>query len=334
MDTVIVAPNPEADALIEALEDLAGRLRLRIRVERRATLPPESPWPDDVVAGVWIDARAADRIDIRMTSVRPHSEPRSFERSLAREGSTAVVVEAVAQVVRAALESMLAAPPEVPADVPSASPAPEPPAPEPPEARLAAAPKRVGSSGLGVDVTAFGSERAMNARSGPVLGVGAALEVSSKLDAWRPSVWLSAAYNARFDVQSGPITFDVGTSSFRLMPGVALVELDAMQVDVDVGGGLDLFRVAPLVVRREQATFGDTMNFVDPVLAGQLLMRLRLVSQVRMTFGFGLDYDFVPRDITVPGGPRGTFEPWRLRPALSLGLCVPLSSGGACMNAR
>jgi hypothetical protein len=338
VDAAIAASKPEADALVEAIEDVAGRLGLRVRIERRDDRPPSSVWPDDVVAGVWIDARAPDRIDIRMTSVRPGSAPRSFERSLAREGSNAVVVEEVAEVVYAALDSIRASAPEPPRAIESAPETRAPAAPDASEGAVHAVSPRVRGQGFGLDAIAFGSERAMSARSGPVLGVGAGADVSFGRVPWRPSVWLSAAYGTRFDVQSGPVTFDVAASSFRLMPAVAILELDVMQMDLGVGGGVDLFRVAPLVVRNTQAAFGQPTTFADPVATGQLLVRLRLVSQVRMTFGFDVDYDCAPHEVSVPGGrpgrPPDTFEPWGLRPSLALGLCVPLSSGGACTSPR
>jgi hypothetical protein len=338
VDTAIAASNSETAALVDAIDDLVGRLGLRVRVERRESPPAYSSWPDDVVAGVWIDARSPDRIDIRMTSVRPGSSPRSFERSLPREGSNAVAVEDVAQVVRAALESMRASGADAPAAAASASAAPAPSAPDSPAVAVHSAPLHVGPRGFGLDAIAFASERAMSARSGPVFGVGAGFDVSLGHAPWRPGVWLSAAHGSRFDVQSGRVTFDVGASSFRLVPTIEILELEVMQVDVGVGGGLDLFQVAPLVVRDAQAAFGETASFADPVATGQLLVRLRLVSHLRMSFGFDVDYDCAPHETSVSsGGPRGphdTFAPWLLRPALALGLCVPLSRGGACMSPR
>jgi hypothetical protein len=338
VDAAIAASKPEADALVEAIDDAAGRLGLRVRIDRRDDGPPSSAWPDDVVAGVWIDARAPDRIDIRMTSVRSGSAPRSFERSLAREGSNAVVVGEVAEVIYAALESIRASTPEPPRAIESAPPDTRAPAAsDASEGAVHAVSPRV-REGFGLDAIAFGSGRAMSARSGPVVGVGAGVDVSFGRVPWRPSVWLSAAYGSRFDVQSGPVTFDVAASSFRLTPGVAILELEVMQMDVGVGGGIDLFRVAPLVVRNTQAAFGQPTTFADPVVTGQLLVRLRLVSQVRMTFGFDVDYDCAPHEVSVAGGrpgrPPDTFEPWGLRPSLALGLCIPLSSGGACTNPR
>ena len=338
VDTAIAGSTQEADAFVEALGDRVGRLGLRLRVERRQDAPDETSWASDVVAGVWIDARSPGRIDLQMTRAR--GTPRSYDRSLVRDGSTAVVAEEVAQVVGAALESILATQPDD-AAIPAASDAPiaPPQAPAPPEANPPPPPARVTpSAGIGLDALAFVGERAMSALSGPVLGAGAAIVVSAQRAPLHPSLMVSGAYDARFDVQRAQVTFDVGSSSLRLIPGVELVDIDALKVDVGVGGGIDLFEVSPLVVRESLAVFDTPTRVVDPVVDAQLLMRLRLASQVRMIFGFNLDYDCALHTTTAPddhpGAPRSTFEPWRLRPAIEFGLCVPLTSAGGCAKAR
>jgi hypothetical protein len=337
-DAAIAATDTEATALVAAVEEVAARLGLRVRVEHRDAPPADASWPDDVIAGVWIDARAPDRIDVRTTSVRAGSPARSFARSLARAGSPDVVVDEVAEIVRAALESVRASRLD-PADVdPGRRTAP---APEPPPTASTPSLSHEGPHGFGLDLIAFGSERAMSARSTPVLGAGAALEASFGRAPWRPSLWLSAAYGSRFDTEGGAVTFDAGASSLRLMPGVGLLDLDAMQLDLDVGGGVDFFGVSPLIVRGTQAMVGPTTRYADPVVTGQLLMRLRLVSQVRLTFGFDVDDAFAtatthPTSVGIGRGtgPRDTFVPWTVRPAVAVGLCVPLSNGGACTNTR
>ena len=333
VDVAIAGSDREADALVAALGDRVPRLGLRMRVERRQEAPPESSWPSDAVAGVWIDARATDRVDVWMTIARPDGSRRGYDRSLAVEGSVAVVAEEVAQVVGAELESMQASAPTptrgVPAAPPETAPRPAVPTPPSPPAR----------GGFALDLLALVSERAVSSLSGPVFGAGVAADVSVGRAPWRPSLWIGATYDARFDaMQTRQVTFDVGTTSFRLLPSVELIELQAMQVDVGVGGGLDLFQVAPLAVRGSMAVIDPPQRSLDPVLAGQLLMRLRLASRVRMVFGFALDYDCLLRSTTVPddrpGGHPSAFEPWRLRPAAQFGLCVPLSSRGACADPR
>ena len=289
---------------------------------------------------MWIDARAADRIDIRLTTPGRGVPPRTYDRTLARGGSAAILAEEVAQVVRAALESILETAPQGPAsalDEVSSKPAAS--APVSPDDVPPAAPRShvQSSARFGLDAVAFVSERAISAVAGPIFGAGAAVTASVGRAPWRPTLWLSGAYDPRVDVQNGQVNFDVSVASFRLVPGVELVQLDALQADLGVGGGIDMFQVTPLVVRASRAVFDQPTMAVDPVLAGQLVMHLRIASQLRMTFGFNLDYDLSVHNTTPAdhaGGPHDLFELWRLRPSTELGLCIPLWGEGACASAR
>jgi hypothetical protein len=328
-----MASSAEAEALAQAFAELGPRMGLRMRVAREEDAPSSPPSSGDVFARVWIDARSGDRVDVRIAPVAGGARP--YERWLPRDGSVAVVTDEVAQVVGAALESMVAVEPRVTihdgADgSPDVGPAPTNASPAPPSP----APAHSGQHGFGLDLAAFGSEEAISAGSGPVFGAGAAVAISAGRAPWRPSLWISGIYDTRFDVRNGNATFDAGTTSFRLVPSVELLELDVAQVDLGVGGGLDLFRVAPLVVRSSTAVFDSRSTSADPVLTGQLLIRLRLAPQIALLCGFDLDYDWAPHPTTVagdrPGARRGEFDPSEFRPSVEFGLCVSLSSGGAC----
>jgi hypothetical protein len=334
VDVAVMASSAEAEALAEAFAELGPRMGLRMRVAREEDAPSSPPSSSEVFARVWIDARAGDRVDVR---VAPAAGARPYERWLPRDGSVAVVTDEVAQVVGAALESMIAVEPRDPIDdraggSPEVGPGPTNAVPPP------SSPAHSGRHGFGLDLAAFGSEEAISAGSGPVFGAGAAVAISAGRAPWRPSLWISGIYDTRFDVRNGNATFDVGTTSFRLVPSVELIELDVAQVDFGVGGGLDLFRVAPLVVRSSTAVFDSRSTSADPILTGQLLIRLRLAPQIALLCGFDLDYDWAPHPTTVaadrPGARRGEFDPSEFRPSVEFGLCVSLSSGGACSRPR
>jgi hypothetical protein len=332
VDVAVMASGAEAEALAEAVAELGPHMGLRMRVAREEDAP-SSPSPGDVFARVWIDARASDRIDVRIASAAGGSRP--YERQLPRDGSLAVVTDEVAQVVGAALESMVAVEAREAVSggadgAPKVGPGPTPASPAP----ASAAPEHSGQHGFGLDLAAFGSEEAISAGSGPVFGAGAAVAISAGRAPWRPSLWISGIYDTRFDVRNGSSTFDASTTSFRLVPSVEVIELDVAQVDFGVGGGLDLFRVAPLVVRSSTAVFDSRSTSADPLLTGQLLIRLRLAPQIALLCGFDLDYDWAPHPTTVagdhPGARRGEFEASEFRPSVEFGLCVSLSKGGAC----
>jgi hypothetical protein len=340
VDVAVSDPsNDEADALVQAFEDLGASSRLHMNLSRRGDEPPEVPWPDDVLARVWIDAREPDHVDIRVSrrGGGPLPAPPE-ERVLPREGSRAVLVEAVAQVLRAELDSMAdidAQESAVPADAPATPIPPAPEAPRPPS--LHDAEKKPGGSSA-LDLAAFGTEEALSARSGPVTGAGVGLGVSAGRAPWRPGLWASASFDSRFDAQGGQVVFDVAATSFRLVPTLEVVELEAAQLDVGVGAGLDLLRVSPLVVRSSNAVLDTPVRWADPVVTGQIVMRLRIAPQVSATFGLDLDYDLSPHVTDVPGNRpgtwRGSFELWQLRPTVSFGLCVRLWGDGAPGRSR
>jgi hypothetical protein len=330
------APAPQFDALVVALEDMVRHLDLRLRIERRTEFSPEPSGQDDVLAGVWIDASAPDHVAI-VVSRPTGSTNRTYARSLTREGSAAVVAEQVAQVLRASLESILTDVPEEPAPATTNAPPPDAPGAPSPSTTIepAAAPR---PAGFGVDLLAFGRERATSAQSGPVLGLGAALAVSLPQPLRRFSVEASATYDPRYDVHNGPANDSVDGASFRIVPSVALVALEDLRVDLGVGGGVDLFEAAPLVVRASMAVFEAPVKTVDPVLTGQLVMRLRLAAQLGLFFGCAVDYDPAAGPTPVHTGhssqPPPTFEPWRVRPAATFGLCIALLPGSACAKVR
>jgi hypothetical protein len=321
---IVSATTADGDAIVEALGDLGARTDLRLTFERRGELP-DAPWADDTLARAWIDARAPDHVDVRI--VRRGAAP--YVRVLHREGSIAVVAEAVAQVMRGAVDSMVAmetppdaAPPLVPPPPPAMDPADLP----PPES--SPAPPVVPRSSLAVDVAAFGSEEALTSKAGPVFGAGAGAAVMAGHAPLRPGLWAAAAFDSRFSVQNGQVTFDVATTSFRLVSTLELVDLDVAQLDVGLGGGVDLLRVAPLVERPTGPVIDTPTSSVDPVLTGQIMLRLRLAPQVAILTGFDLDYDWTSHEETVvsdrPGGRHGTFDPWKVRPAVVFGLSVRL----------
>jgi hypothetical protein len=319
----VSATTADGDALVEALGDLSARTDVHLTFERGEGAPADGPWAGDALARAWIDARAPDHVEVRIT--RPGAIA-PYERVLNREGSIAVVAEAVAQVMRGAIDSMVAM------DAPDAAPPPPPaatidPADVPPPDVPPAAP-RLPRSRTAVDVALFGSEEAITGGTGPVLGAGAAVAVMTGKAPLRPGVRVTAGFDSRFSAPSGQVTFDVGVTSFRVVPTLEVVDLEVAQLDVGLGAGLDLLRVSPLVDRPMGPTVEPPQNAVDPIATANLAMRLRLAPQVALLLGFNVDYDWTSQQETVlsdkPGGRRGTFDPWNLRPSVFFGLSVRL----------
>jgi hypothetical protein len=328
------AADNDAEALAVELRDAVQRLDLRMRLEHG--LEPPASWPADALAGVWIDASRADRVVIAVTDLHGRPDAQRYARTLPREGSVAVLSEQVAQVVRASLESILAMETErASSEVRDAGGDLVRDASAPPDAASTEPPGAVATS-VGVDVAAIVSEQAASANSGPVFGVGGAARVA--VPAWRLGLVASGGYEPRFDAQSQPPITEVSVASFRLMPTVALLDLDALEADLGAGGGLDVFSVAPLVVHRSMAAFDGSVTKVDAVVSGQLALHLRLTGYLSLLVAFDIDYDLSAQGTTPPvpgiGAPVDAFEPWRLRPMVAFGACVPITSAGACAKPR
>jgi hypothetical protein len=72
---------------------------------------------------------------------------------------------------------------------------------------------------------------------------------------------------------------------------------------------------------------------VTPVVAGQLLARLRLGPSARLLVGFDLDWDPGHHHYTVldqSGNASAVLQPSTVRPGALVGICVPLAGASAC----
>ncbi|HUE39755.1 MAG TPA: hypothetical protein VMR29_09640, partial [Candidatus Binatia bacterium] len=135
---VVAANDAEALALFGALRELLERLHLRLRPvrseasgERKGALIGPGMAAGEDRACVAVDARSADRVSIEAYGVRDGGLAPPVERTVLRTDSSAIVVEQVAHVVYATLESMLAIAepgPEQEANVPTAASDPKDPA--------------------------------------------------------------------------------------------------------------------------------------------------------------------------------------------------------------
>ncbi len=318
---VAIAADPEEyGALCDALSELVGRLGLKIEPQRT----DEPPWTSGapgarrgaaVRARVWIDARAAARVDVAV--------------SVAREGAFGRV-EHVAHVVHATLDSLLVeSPPEPPPPPPTAPPAP---APTPPrEAHVRSAP-----AGFGLDAAAFATTGAVVSGSGPVLGGGVALALLVGQLPMHPRLWLTAAFDASFDTVSDDMVLETSISSFRALPSVEIFATSAVRVELAAGAGIDLFHTIPRDASRPFVDLLGTRTDVDPILAAELIADVRVAWTARVFLGAGLDYDLgLHRYLDIRRtGQVVVMEPWPLRPVGLLGLRIPLAGETAYEGAE
>jgi hypothetical protein len=352
----VAGSDDDAAALVEALRELVGRLGLGLHAARADA----SPWANgapatdrDERARVFIDDRFGDRIEITMSAIRGGAPTASVKRSVPRSESTAIVVEQVAYAVHSTLESLLttgAPPPEpmAPAE-PVAPPELNVPPPEPPPVAVVPSPpvdalpaRPVRRSGFGLDVAGFASGRGMASGVGLAGGGGVAVDVTAWRGQWRPSLWVAASYNATFGVTDpGIVKLATSVTSLRALPSIELFELSFLQVDLGAGGGVDAFYTVPVyetwtAMGPSVRTNGPTTHW-DPVLSGQIVARIRVISGARLLVGFDVDDDlrlpsYTAQNATAGGiyGPGPVFRPAQVRPSAMIGLCVPLVGTAAC----
>jgi hypothetical protein len=345
VEVAVAANDDDTAALVEALRELVGRLGLGLHA-MRADAPPwangASSTDRDERARVFIDNRFADRIEITASAVKDGVPSAPVRRAVARAESTSIVVEQVAHAVHATLESLLSggadaatlpeanAPPTV---VPVAI------APAPVPGADASQPRPIHRrSGFGLDAAAFASGRGMASNVGPVIGAGGAVNLTAWPGPWRPRLWIGGSYNAAFgtaDTADG-VTLGTAVTSIRAVPSIEVLEHSVLQVDIGAGGGVDVFHAVPGSLGPSAAGQSVTLEsrtVSDPVLSGQLVARIRLVSSARLLVGFDVDYDLDRRPYTVQhslGSPTAVLEPWPVRPSAMIGLCVPLVGNVAC----
>ncbi len=338
VDVAVAASPEEASAMLDTLRELVARQGLGLRATTgdgppwtRLDAPPDAPGQR---ARVWIEAHdpASVSVDVcALQALQAGGSPRVLHRVVPREGSSAVVVDAVGHVVEATLESALLepSPPPVPPPAPTLAPPPladlrDPSPPRP-------SPRR---GGLALDVAAFADGADVAHRSGVALGGGGSFIVSAGPIPWRPSLWIGASFQTPFNIPGPGVTLQTTVTSFRAMPAVELLRVrPLLQLDFAAGAGADLYRDTPENPHGPFPTSTQTQMHATPVVAGQLLARLRLGPSARLLVGLDLDWDPGQHHYTVVdrfGNPSAVLEPASLRPGALVGICVPLTGGSAC----
>jgi hypothetical protein len=332
VDVAVAASPGEAAALLDTLRELVARLGVGIRATTgdgppwtRIDSPPDAPGER---ARVWIDARDPGAVSVDVCALGDGAASPILHRSVPREGSRAIVVDAVGHVVEATLESALLEPSPHPLSPPPF------PAPPPADFRGIAPPgPAVRRGGLTLDAAAFADGADVATRSGVALGGGGAVIVSAGPIPWRPTLWLGASFQTPFDIPGPGVTLETTVSSFRAIPSVELLRLRPLQLDLGAGGGADLFHDTPRNPRGPFPAAPQTQMHVTSVVAGQLLARLRLGPSARLLVGLDLDWDPGQHRYAVFdrfGSASAVLQPWSVRPGALIGICVPLTGAAAC----
>jgi hypothetical protein len=341
----VAATDAEALALFDALRELLARLHLRLRpVRREASGAPNGALIEPGMAAgedracVAVDARSADRVLIEAYGVRDGGLARPVERTVLRTDSSAIVVEQVAHVVYATLESLLAPTeprPEQEPDAPTAASAPKDPVAALPADRAQG--PQMPRARFGLDAEAFASLREVASGVGPSTGGGAAMGLGLLRLPLQPSIWLAASFDAPFDVPSQETTLETSVESFRAIPAAQLFTLGILRVDFGAGAGMDLFHTTPRNASRSSIKLSPAMTLADPVIAAQLVTRTNVARVACLLVGVSVDYDLGVHDYTALdrfGNTNSVLVPWRFRPSAIMGLWIPLAGTTVCSNSE
>jgi hypothetical protein len=347
IDVVVDGSQEDVQALTDALRQPLQRLGLTVSSSGVGADDAGSRFGAQPRARVWIDARSQDYIEIVVGI--GSTDARRVRRSVPRTEPGPVVVDEVAYVVRATLESLLSKPQDSvdasPGEVPEATRLPPAPAatmalPTGGDAGSAIenVPPRGGpieSDAFGFDAAAFATGRWF-AKGASAVGSGASMDVSFwGRQLFRPRLSVAASFDGTFESSGPVVNLRVSVWSVRLVPTLALLRWRSFRVDAGLGGGMDGFNASPAPSPGAPfpvASF-NVATVVDPVVSGQVVLWLSPSDSASVLVGGYVDYDVAPpRYVTVDGAGQTTptLEPWRWRPAVLAGLCIPLAGAGAC----
>jgi hypothetical protein len=345
----IAGTEDDADALTQALSAPLEELGLTLRATRAAeVLTPGIAPAERARPSVAIDARPGKEIVIQVWA-GPHADEGPVRRAIPRDAPRAVLAEESAYAIRSILESLLAPPSESPAPpapppVAPALPPPLPPLPPPP-----AAPAKVAEPAppptepprrdrLGVDVLAFGDARFV-ADSSAAVGAGLAVDVPLRLGGWwKPDLSIAAFTDAPFTTPAAEVELHTTVYALRVVPSLELAHVGPVHVAAGIGAGVDFFHVAP-----SRASTGGPVSLAgaavydDPVIEGALQLRARLLQGVGLTLAFVVDGDSAPHEfeqVDPRGAESAALALWSVRPAITLGLCLPVTGVSACAGDR
>lgn len=155
-------------------------------------------------------------------------------------------------------------------------------------------------------------------------GFGLQLELALALLRLRPALVWSGGFQPPFEVSNDWASIVARVAALRLFAQLTPVRGDHWRLDAALGAGADVFITTARSNILPPGVLGDTRADAAPILAAQVIGRFGISRIVDVWLGAMVDLDLAPRRFVVDvGGSHETlFEPWRVRPAILLGLSV------------
>jgi hypothetical protein len=340
----VLGSAAEAEQLRASLSESFGRIAIELELTTGDDAAGRAPPTASAAVFAQVDLRVPGVATVRLARGGfPLGEP----RTVPERGSRTLLLEETALVVYTATESLLnevddVAPPPAPvapappvATPPTPVPAPVPP-PQPAERPVpllepdrAPAKIRAAPTAWSLDAAMLLGVRAYTQSANTVTGFG--LGVRGRVDAgrWVPSLWLRGEYHFPFDQTAQGVQLSTSVWSIRVEPSLDLVRRGAFRLELGAGGGADIFVVKP-IASSNGAELSPDRHDASGVLSTFVAGSLATSSVTRLVLAVMLDYDLQPRRYLVAQGADSwvVLEPWRCRPALTLGFLFGAASKG------
>ena len=329
VEVVLAGPGEERDAMRAVLVELIGRLEVDVSyadadaVDAREVLTaPEGARP--ATARVWLELGESERVTCYLVDG-------AWERIMVRHvplsgGIDEIAREELGHIVESSVDALLGggeigvsrveAAAQLGVDIrPPEEPAPEAPAPSPEPA-----PRAQGVLGLGYQAQFWGGS--VPAYHGPVLLGG----VRASATRVRPGAMLTVQYLTPVLLQAEAIDLRLQGAALRVMATLSPRLGESLELNVAVGGGVDLVRVSPAATEDGAAVAADPYTAIFPEAEVDVGLAARLGRGLALRFDALVGIDMIDSFYFVAGAPDPLFDPWVVRPGLRATLVW--SSGG------
>jgi hypothetical protein len=317
---VVAADETQANALEGSLRSMLARLQLvletkraeRVDLDDAAALAVPS---DDALVTAWVDLRGASHATVVLVDGAGHVVER---RIVPSEGSVAIAIEGVSQIVYASSEDIVIHRPHPHVDLPAIDITFDPPAPQPRERPVPIAPR--GSRVL-FETGAFVGTSTFGEGAPVVVGGGLAATIAQGRSKLRPSLRASVAALVPFDVSGSLVALDTNVLQLRLAPTVRLGGGSTWFIEAGLEGGADVMWVSPRGTGLPAANVMGATTNASPIAGALVAVRAFLGSHASFMLALVGDLDLAPRRFVVHDGSNVdvVFQPWPVRPALVLG---------------
>jgi hypothetical protein len=323
---VRIAPGGEGEERLRTvLDELLSRLPVHVSysvesaVNPHEIVTPVSGAPA-AVARVWVDLRSTKRATIYLVDER-------WERVLirhvrVRDRTGEVTREEVAHIIEAAVEALLdgaqlgvtreEAHRELGLTTPERVAAPPP------------TPKPVERAHVGIG--AFYELQTWSFDEPLFHGPGVALYGDTGSSNLRLGLWLSTQLRLPVEIEREPIGLHVQSGNFRLLGSLKVPISSKIWFRAGLGGGLDFVDIEPRVEENPSFRADPARLTLVPIARSMVFVGYALGERANAFLSLAADLDLIKTRYFVQRGESSetVFAPWRLRPALVVGVAADL----------